>query len=80
MTLQIFITLVVIGVVVGLVSVLTGKGTKATAPVHLVAAIAGAFLGWFVFTEVSRAALQVLFAIGGSAAVLWLVRLIKTSK
>lgn len=77
MTLQIFITLLVVGALVGLVATLTGKAAKTQLPLNLVVSIAGAFLGWFVFTEVSRTALQVLFAIGGSLVLLWLVRLIK---
>ena len=77
MNLQLFFTLVVVGGLVGLISILTGKGSKATAPVHLVVAIAGAFLGWFIFTEVNRFALEILFALGGSVALLWLVRLLK---
>jgi len=77
MNLQTFITLLVVGAIVGLVATLTGKSAKTQLPVNLVVSIAGAFLGWFVFTEVSRTALQVLFAIGGSLVLLWLVRVIK---
>ena len=77
MNLQTFITLLVVGAIVGLVATLTGKSAKTQLPVNLIVSIAGAFLGWFVFTEVSRTALQVLFAIGGSLVLLWLVRVIK---
>jgi uncharacterized membrane protein YeaQ/YmgE (transglycosylase-associated protein family) len=77
MTLQTFITLLVVGALTGAVVALTGKGSKTQLALSLVVAIAGAFLGWFVFTEVSRTALQVLFAIGGSLVLLWLVRVIK---
>jgi uncharacterized membrane protein YeaQ/YmgE (transglycosylase-associated protein family) len=77
MTLQTFITLLVVGALTGAVVALTGKGSKTQLPLSLVVAIAGAFLGWFVFTEVSRTAVQVLFAIGGSLVLLWLVRVIK---
>jgi uncharacterized membrane protein YeaQ/YmgE (transglycosylase-associated protein family) len=77
MTLQTFLTLLVVGSVVGLVSTLTGKAAKTQLPLNLIVAIAGAFLGWFVFNEISRTALQVLFAIGGSLVLLWAVRLIK---
>lgn len=77
MTLQLFLTLLVVGAVTGLVATLSGKAAKTRLSLNLVVSIAGAFLGWFVFTEVSRAALQVLFAIGGSLVLLWLVRLIK---
>ena len=77
MNLQTFITLLVVGSIVGVIATLTGKAAKTQLPLNLAVAIAGAFLGWFVFTEVSRTALQVLFAIGGSLVLLWLVRLIK---
>lgn len=77
MTLQIFLTLLVVGALTGLVVTVTGKAAKTQLPLNLAVAIAGAFVGWFVFTEVSRTALQVLFAIGGSLVLLWLVRVIK---
>ncbi len=77
MNLQTFITLLVVGAIVGLVATLIGKSAKTQLPVNLVVSIAGAFIGWFVFTEVSRTAMQVLFAIGGSLVLLWLVRVIK---
>jgi uncharacterized membrane protein YeaQ/YmgE (transglycosylase-associated protein family) len=77
MNLRIFLTLLVIGAVVGLVSTLSGKNAKSSLALNLAVAIAGAFLGWFLFGEISRTALQVLFAIGGSLVLLWLIRLIK---
>ncbi|MBC8039483.1 MAG: hypothetical protein H7Y06_02990 [Opitutaceae bacterium] len=77
MNLQTFLTLLVVGAVTGLVATLTGKAAKTQLPLSLIVAIAGAFIGWFIFTEVSRTALQVLFAIGGSLVLLWLVRVIK---
>lgn len=77
MTLQLFLTLLVVGAVVGLVASFAGKGKASGLPVNLVLGIAGAFIGWFVFTEVSRTALMVLFSIGGSLSLLWLVRALK---
>jgi len=77
MTLQIFFTLLVVGAVVGLVASFAGKSKASGLPVNLVVAIAGAFIGWFVFTEVSRTALMVLFSIGGSLLLLWFVRALK---
>lgn len=77
MNFQTFLTLLVVGALTGLVATFTGKAAKTGLPLNLVVSIAGAFLGWFVFTEVSRTALQVLFAIGGSLVLLWLVRVIK---
>lgn len=76
MSLQTFVTLLVIGCLVGLFSALVNKG-KPAFPVALAVAVAGTFLGWLVFNQVSRAALQVLFAIGGALLLLWLARLIK---
>lgn len=77
MTLQTCITLLVIGVVVGLVTTLSGRNKKTGLPVALVVAIAGAFLGWFLFHQVRSAAIEVLFAIGGGLLLLWLVSLTK---
>lgn len=77
MTLQTFLTLLVVGAVIGAAASLPGKNAKTGLPLNLVLAVAGAFLGWFVFTEMNRAALQVLFAIGGSLVLLWIARLSK---
>ncbi|MET0262711.1 MAG: GlsB/YeaQ/YmgE family stress response membrane protein [Rariglobus sp.] len=77
MTLQTFITLLVIGSLTGLIVTLVGKNKKTGLAVNLVVACAGAFLGWFIFTQVSRMAMQVVFAIGGSLLLLWMIRLIK---
>ena len=77
MNLQTFFTLLIVGAIVGLVASFTGKGKAAGLPVNLVVSVAGAFIGWFVFTEVSRTALMVLFSIGGSLALLWFVRALK---
>ena len=75
-----FITLLVVGGLVGVIAVLTGKGAKATAPLHIIAAVIGAFLGWIVLTQIRGVPLQVIFAVCGSVLMLWLVRLIKKSK
>ncbi|MDF3057390.1 MAG: hypothetical protein K0R17_1605 [Rariglobus sp.] len=77
MNLQTFITLLVVGLLVGLVMTLAGKNKKTGLPVNLVVASAGAFLGWFVFHQISRTAIEVLFAIGGGLLLLWLIGLIK---
>lgn len=77
MNLQTFFTLLVVGGLTGLFASLGGKAKKTGLPVNLVVAVAGAFLGWFVFTQVSRMALMVLCAIGGGLLLLWFVRLVK---
>lgn len=77
MNLQTFITLLVVGALTGLVYTLAGKNKKTGLAVNLIIAAAGAFLGWFVFTQVSRMAMMVVFAIGGGLLLLWFVRLIK---
>ncbi len=77
MSLQTFVTLLVIGILVGLTVTLTGQNKKAGLPVNLVIGAAGSFLGWFVYHQISRTAIEVLFAIGGSLLLLWLIRLIK---
>jgi uncharacterized membrane protein YeaQ/YmgE (transglycosylase-associated protein family) len=77
MTLQTFFTLLVIGGLVGLCMTLAGKNKKTGMAVNLVVAAAGAFLGWFVFHQISRTAIEVLFAIGGGLLLLWLVSRLK---
>ncbi len=77
MNLQLFLTLLVVGASVGLAVTFFGKHPSAGLVVNVVVSAAGAFLGWFVFTAVSRTALLVLFAIGGSLALLAAVRALK---
>jgi uncharacterized membrane protein YeaQ/YmgE (transglycosylase-associated protein family) len=77
MNLQTFFTLLVIGALTGLFATLGGKSKKTGLPVNLIVSVAGAFLGWFVFTQVHRTALLVLCAIGGSLLLLWFARAIK---
>ncbi|MFA6959873.1 MAG: hypothetical protein WC205_03870 [Opitutaceae bacterium] len=77
MNLQLFVTLLVVGALTGLVSTFAGKNSKSSLPLNLAVSIGGAFLGWFVFTQISRTAMLVCFAIGGSLALLWLIRVLK---
>lgn len=77
MNLQTFLTVLVIGALVGLFATLSGKNGKNNLVLNLVVAAAGSLLGWLLFGEISRTALQVLFAIGGSLVLLALLRLIK---
>ena len=77
MNLQTCITLIVIGVVVGVVLTLAGKNKKTGLPINLVITVAGAFLGWFVYHQISHTAIEVLFAIGGGLLLLWFVGLLK---
>lgn len=77
MNLQTFVTLLAVGSLVGLVMTLAGKSKKAGLAVNLVVGAAGAFLGWFVFHQINRGVLEVLFAVGASVLLLWLLGLIK---
>lgn len=77
MTLSLFLTLLVVGALVGLAVTFFGRHKALGLPVNLTVSVAGSFLGWFVFTAVSRTALLVLFAIGGSLALLAAVRALK---
>ena len=77
MNLPTFITLLVVGVIVGVVATLVGKGPKLSLPVNLGASSAGAFLGWWVLRQINPAAIQVGFALGGSASLLLLLRALK---
>lgn len=75
MTLQTFVTLLVIGGITGLVAALIGKSKRPAVLINLAVAVAGTFLGYFVFNLINRAALQIVFALGGALFLLWLVRL-----
>jgi len=77
MNIQIFITLLVVGLLAGLVAAITSKNFKANLTLYLVVSVAGAFLGWFVLRQINFTVIQVGFALGGSLLLLWLVRLIQ---
>lgn len=77
MSLQTALTLVFVGLVVGLVTTLAGKNKRTGLAVNMVIAVAGAFLGWFVYHHINRTAIEVLFAIGGGLFLLWLIGLLK---
>ena len=70
MNLPTFITLLVVGVIVGIVATVTGKGPKFSLPINLGASTAGAFLGWWVLRQINPAAIQAGFALGGSVTLL----------
>ena len=77
MTLQTFTTLLVVGGLVGMTTTLSGRNKKTGLLVNLLIAAGGAFLGWFVFHQINRAVIEVVFAIGGGLLLLWLLGLIK---
>ena len=77
MNLPTFITLLVVGLIVGVVAKLVGKSSKFPLPVNLGASIAGAFLGWWVLRQINPTAIQVGFALGGSLTLLLLLRILK---
>jgi|GEM_PF-5738502 len=77
MTLQVFVTLLVVGALVGLVMTLAGKSKRTGLAVNLVVGAAGAFLGWFVFHQINRSVIEVLFAVGAAVLLLWLLGLVK---
>lgn len=77
MNIPTFITLLVVGMLVGVSATFLGKGRKPPLPVNLGAAVGGAFLGWWVLRQISPAAIQIGFALGGSLALIALVRALK---
>lgn len=77
MTFQTFLTLLLVGTLVGLVMTLAGKGKRAGLLVNLVVGAAGSFLGWFVYHHINRIVIELLFAIGASILLLRLVGLVK---
>jgi hypothetical protein len=77
MNLPTFITLLVVGVIVGVIASLTGKGPKLPLPLNLGASTGGAFLGWWVLRQINPAAIQAGFALGGSVTLLVVLRALK---
>ena len=77
MNLPTFITLLVVGVIVGFVATLVGKGPKRSLPFNLGVSTAGAFLGWWVLRQINPVAIQAGFALGGSVTLLVLLRALK---
>ncbi len=77
MTLPTFITLLVVGVIVGLIAMWVGKSPKLPLSVNLGACTGGAFLGWWVLRQINPVAIQVGFALGGSVSLLALFRTLK---
>ena len=77
MNLPTFITLLVVGVIVGVTATLVGTGPKRSLLVNLGVSTAGAFLGWWVLRQINPAAIQAGFALGGSVTLLVLLRALK---
>jgi uncharacterized membrane protein YeaQ/YmgE (transglycosylase-associated protein family) len=77
MTLQTFITLLVVGALVGLIMTLAGRNKKTGLAVNLVIGAAGTFLGWFVVHQINRTVIEMLLAAGGGLLLLWLIGQIK---
>jgi uncharacterized membrane protein YeaQ/YmgE (transglycosylase-associated protein family) len=77
MNLPTFITLLVVGMIVGGVATLVGKGSKLPLSVNLGVSTTGAFLGWWVLRQINPAAIQAGFALGGSVTLLVLLRTLK---
>ena len=77
MNLPTFITLLVVGVIIGGVATLLGKGSKLPLPVNLGVSTTGAFLGWWVLRQINPAAIRAGFALVGSVTLLLLLRTLK---
>lgn len=81
MTLQSFLTFLVLGALAGWISGLIAKGRGFGLPGNMIVGIVGAFLGGFVFGLLGISAHnflgQLIFAILGSLLFLWLLRFIR---
>jgi uncharacterized membrane protein YeaQ/YmgE (transglycosylase-associated protein family) len=77
MTLQTVVSLLVVGVLVGVVATLVVKHRTIGLVGNTVISIIGAFLGYFVLRQISPALSQLIFAAGGGLLLIWLVGLIK---
>ena len=77
MNLNTFITLLVVGSLVGCITLIFAKNTQRSVLLYLAVSIVGALLGWWILQHINPVAIQVGFAIGGSLALLSVLRLFK---
>ena len=77
MSLPTFITVLFVGVIVGVFVFLVGKGPKLPLPLNLGASIVGALTGGWVLGHIHPAAIHAGFALGGSLTLLALLRALK---
>lgn len=78
MTLQLALSLIIIGLLAGGLAALIGG--KKNFGLNLAVGVGGAFLGNFVRSEISGSLLELLFAAGFAALLLWLVALFRKTK
>ena len=72
-----FITLLGVGVIVGVVEMLVGRGPKLPHPFNLGVSTTRAFFARWVLSQINPAAIQEGFALGGSVTLLLLNRTLK---
>ena len=77
MTLQTVISLLVVGVLVGVIATLVVKHRTIALVGNIAISVIGAFLGYFVLHQISPALSQLIFAAGGGLLLIWLVGLVK---
>jgi len=77
MTLETVISLIVVGVLVGVIATLVVKHRTIALVGNIAISVIGAFLGYFVLHQISPALSQLIFAAGGGLLLIWLVGLIK---
>lgn len=77
MTLQTVTSLLVVGLLVGVIAALVGKHRTIGLVGTVIISVIGAFIGYFVLLQISPALSQLIFAAGGGLLLIWLVGLIK---
>ncbi|MFA6288465.1 MAG: hypothetical protein WC661_13865 [Opitutaceae bacterium] len=77
MTLQTVISLLVVGLLVGVIATLIVKHRTIGLVANIGISVIGAFLGYFVLHQISPALSQLIFAAGGGLLLIWLVGLVK---
>jgi uncharacterized membrane protein YeaQ/YmgE (transglycosylase-associated protein family) len=77
MTLETAVSLIVVGVLVGVVATFVVKHRTIGLVGNIVISVIGAFLGYFVLRQISPALSQLIFAAGGGFFLIWMVGLIK---
>ncbi len=77
MILQTATSLLVVGLLMGVVATLVVKHRTIGLVGNIVISVIGAFLGYFVLRQISPALSQLVFAAGGGMLLIWLVGLIK---
>ena len=70
---QYIITLIIVGLLAGMIGHLMLKGRSPGLVITLIVGLVGAFFGNFILHQINGTLIQVFFAAGGATLLLWLV-------